>query len=104
MKENFPEMIWYIRLKCSEITEIVMLLQYSEILASLVAIISIIFFNEAELTRILHSVTVYSVYWSLAHCVYVCENLQIQCRSMLIRSWFKVVISFLSGVHSVEGQ
>ena len=36
LKENFPEMIWYIRLKCSEITEIVMLLQYSEILASLV--------------------------------------------------------------------
>ena len=35
LKENFPEMIWYIRLKCWEITEIVMLLQYSEILASL---------------------------------------------------------------------
>ena len=97
-------MIRYISLKCSEITEIVMPLQYSEILASLDSNKHIIFFNEAKLTRILHITTVYSVYWSLAQCVHVCENLQIRSRSMLIRSWFKVMISIFSGVHSVEGQ
>ena len=32
LKENFSEAIWYIRIKFSEITEIVLLFQYSEVL------------------------------------------------------------------------
>ena len=32
LKENFSKTIWYIRIKFSEITEIVLLFQYSEVL------------------------------------------------------------------------
>ena len=38
----------------------------------------------------------YTVYIGLWHIVFMCVKiiLQIQCRSMLIRRWFKVMISF----------